>query len=275
MIGTIKAEVRKIVRRPAFLVTGGVIGVIVALVYGVDYYQALHPSAPEMAAGVGLLKQQLMPHELVNMVMGAAFPIGAALAVVLGSISTGSDYSWSTLKTFLTQGPDRLRVAAGKFTAFEASMLALALILFAVGALASAVIASNERQTIQWPAAINLVKGLAAVWLVLGAYGALGIALGVLFRQAAAAVGVGLIYVVLLQGILVRFLTSFDNGQYKWLGNWFDGENAVALMQSFTSPAFGHRPPAVDPAQAAMTLVAYLVAFFMGAALILRWRDVT
>ncbi len=155
-------------------------------------------------------------------------------------------------------------------------MAIMTVIIFAVGAGFSAVIASAQGQAIVWPAAIDIVKGIGAMWLVLAVNGSLGMTLGVLFRQSAAALGVGLIYVTVLQIILVRFIASFNGGTYKWITNWFDGQNATALLNSFTSPAFGHAtPPAIGADQAVLTLVAYLAIFVVAAAALLRQRDVT
>jgi ABC-type transport system involved in multi-copper enzyme maturation permease subunit len=117
---------------------------------------------------------------------------------------------------------------------------------------------------------------MGAIWLVLAVNGSLGMALGTLFRQSAAALGVGLIYVLAVQIIVVQFITVFNGGTYKWITNWFDGQNATALLNSFTSPAFGHAtPPAIGAEQAVVTLVAYLAVFVVAAAALLRQRDVT
>jgi hypothetical protein len=87
---------------------------------------------------------------------------------------------------------------------------------------------------------------------------------------------VGLIYVLAVQVIVVRFITAFNGGTYKWITNWFDGQNATALLSSFTSPAFGHAsPPAISADQAVLTLVVYLAVFVVAAAALLRQRDVT
>ena len=197
-------------------------------------------------------------------------------ALVLGALIAGSEYSWGTLKTVFTQRPGRLATLTGRLVVFQVWMAIMTAIIFGVGAGYSAVIASFEGHAIVWPAAIDIVKGIGAIWLVLAVNGSLGMALGALFRQSAAALGVGLIYVTVLQIILVRFIASFNGGTYKWITNWFDGQNATALLNSFTSPAFGRAtPPAIGAEQAVLTLAAYLVFFIVASAALLRQRDVT
>jgi ABC-type transport system involved in multi-copper enzyme maturation permease subunit len=273
MIATIKSEWRKTRFRPAFLVSTGVVAAIMALVYGVNWYQALHHVVGDRRP-VSLLI--LYPDQFVNFGMGAAFPLGAAIAIVVGALIAGSEYSWGTMKTSLTQGPGRLTTWFGRVVVFEAWMGIIAAILFVVGAASSVVVASFQGHAITWPALIDIAKGFGTIWLVFAVNGAIGLALGTLIRSSAAALGVGLIYVLAVEVIAVRFIDSINNGAYKWIGNLFVNQNVTALTQSFTSPAFG---PSVQPAISAERAVVVLFAYFAGliliAAALIRQRDVT
>src|SRR5260370_13101227 len=91
-------------------------------------------------------------------------------------------------------------------------MAIMTVIIFVVGAGFSAVIASAQGQAIVWPAAIDIVKGIGAMWLVLAGKGSLGMTLGGLFRQSAAALRAGPSYVPPLQIIPGPFLASFHGG---------------------------------------------------------------
>src|SRR6202049_42516 len=144
MIATIKAEWRKNRYRPAFLVSSGIVAGITVLLYGVSWYQALNPGTARQP--VSLLT--LYPDQFVNNVMGAGFPLGAAIAIVLGALIAGSEYSWGTMKTTLTQGPGRLTTWFGRVVAFEAWMAILTVILFVVGALSSVVVAALQGHAI-------------------------------------------------------------------------------------------------------------------------------
>lgn len=270
MIATIKAELRKTVHRPAFRVVAVLLPLIVVGVYGADYYSALHPTG----RGPSSLPI-LYPHEFVNFIIGAAFPLGAAMAIVLGALAMGSEFSWTTFKTLLTQRPGRLAGLTGRYLTFLACMLVFALVLFVMAAACSVVIALLEGHVIEWPGMADIVKGLGAVWLTLALYGGFGMLLGLVFRQAAVALGAGLIYVAMVQSILIRFLESIDNGQYKWITDWFDEQNVQSLLQTFTSPAFGHAAvPAVSSTHAILVIVTYLTAFIAITALIFKRRDV-
>ena len=273
MIATIKAEWRKNRLRPAFVVTSGLLGALVILAYGITWYQALNPSASDRGV-VSILT--LYPAQFVNFVMGAGFPIGAAMAIVVGALYAGSEYSWGTLKTMLTQRAGRLTAWAGRGFIFAVWMGIMTVILFAVGAASSVVVASFQNQAISSPAAVDVAKGMGAIWLVFVVNGAIGLALGVVIRQSAAALGAGLIYVLAVEIIAVRFIDSINNGAYKWVGNLFVNQNATALLQSFTSPAFGRSlAPSISAEHAVLVLAAYGVGLMVVAAGLLRLRDVT
>jgi ABC-type transport system involved in multi-copper enzyme maturation permease subunit len=274
MIATIKAEWRKNRFRPAFLVTSGLLAALTVFAYGTNWYLALHPNVSQRDGGVNILS--LYPDQFVNNVMGAGFPIGAAMAIVLGALFAGSEYSWGTLKTLLTQRSGRLTTWIGRVVVFEIWMAILTLVLFAMGAASSVVVASFQGHAIAWPALIDLGKGMAAILLIFSLNGALGMALGTLFKNSAAALGVGLVYLLALQIIVVRFIDSVNNGAYKWIGDLFDGQNTNALLHTFTSAAFGPSAPlSIGPERAVTVLFIYLAAFLVVAAGLLRQRDVT
>lgn len=268
MIATIKSEWRRNRLRPAFLVGSGLIAAITVLFYSVGWYQATHAGSAQVPVSI----LTLYPSNFVNNAMGAGFPLGAAMAIVLGAILAGSDYSWGTLKTVLTQGPGRLTTWTGRVIVFTAWMAMLTLVMFAVGAGYSVVIAATQNHAIVWPAAIDIIKGLGTIWLILVAFGSIGLALGVLIRQSAAALGVGLVYLLSVEIIAVRFIDGLNGGAYKWIGDLFVGQNAMALTQNFAGRVVA---PSVGAEQAVLVLAAYIAGLFIVAAGLQRVRDVT
>ena len=267
MIATIKAEWRKNRLRPAFLVAAGLVAGITVLAFSSNWYLATHPGTRGDRA---VPLASLFPDQFVKNVMGAGFPIGAAIAIVLGAIVAGSEYSWGTLKTLFTQGPGRLTTWSGRLIVFTLWMGVLTVILFSAGAAYSAVIASVNNHAIVWPAAIDVVKGFAAIWLILTVYGGLGMAIAVLVRQSAAAIGIGVVYLLSVEVILVRFIDTVSNGDYKWIGNLFSGQNANALIGHLG----GARSVPISAEQAVLVLFAWLAGALIVAAGLQRVRDV-
>src|SRR5258708_31980109 len=143
------------------------------------------------------------------------------------------------MKTTLSQGAGRLTTSFGRVVAFEAWMAILTVILFLVGAGSSVVVAAFQGHAIVSPAMIDIAKGLGTIWLVFAVNGAIGLALGTLIRSSAAALGVGLIYVLAVEVLLVRFIHTLNNGTYQLIANLFVTQNATALTPSLHSAAFG------------------------------------
>lgn len=268
MIATIKSEWRKNRFRPAFLIGSALLAAITVLFYSVAWYQATHPGSSQ----VPVLIMSLYPSNFVYNAMGAGFPLGAAMAIVLGAILSGSDYSWGTLKTVMTQGPGRLTTWTGRVIVFMAWMAILTLVMFAVGAGYSVIIAVTQSHAIVWPAAIEIVKGMGTIWLLLAAFGSVGLALGVLIKQSAAALGVGLVYLLAVEILAVRFIDGLNGGAYKWIGDLFIGQNATALTQNFAGRAV---TSSISAEQAVLVLAAYIAGLFVVAGGLIRKRDVT
>jgi len=275
MIGSIKSEWRKLRQRPAYLVGTALVVAVTVLVYSVNYYQFTWPSAAN-AGQAALNKQALYPADFVLNVIGASFPLGAALAIVLGALTSGAEYGWGTLKTLLTQRPGRLTGLAGRLMAMGLWMGLLSGALYLGGAICSLVIALVDGHSINWPSLAVIAEAVGATWLILACYSLLGLALGIVFRQAAAAVGLGVIYLVLIQTILVRFVSGLSSG-YHWLLKAFDGESAGSLVQSFgTAIPDPHTPPALmTGTEAALVLTAYAVALAVVSGGLIWRRDVT
>lgn len=103
MIGTVKAEWRKLARRPANLIAVGGVLAVVALIYSVGYIEYTWPVASQ-AARAALLKQGLYPGGLVQQLMNGVMPLGAAMALVLGALATGSEYGGGTSRRCLRWG---------------------------------------------------------------------------------------------------------------------------------------------------------------------------
>ena len=275
MIGIIKAEWRKLAWRPANLVAIGGLLAVVALIYSVGYIEYTWPAASQ-AARAALLKQGLYPGGLVKNLMNGVMPLGAAMTLVLGGLATGSEYGWGTFKTVLTQGPGRIQTWVAKMAATALGVAVLTVLFYAAGAIASLIVAGVDGHSIAWPATIDIARALGATWLILYCFGLLGMALGFVFRQAAPAVGIGLVYFVVVETILTRFITGFHGGDYKWIAKGLSGANATALVQSFGQIVVDPRAPApvVGGTHAVLTLAAYAVAFALVSATLLHRRDV-
>jgi ABC-type transport system involved in multi-copper enzyme maturation permease subunit len=277
------AEWLKQFKRPAVWVLLVVLVAAVLLVrYGLVFLITTRaPASVELARGVTpeSLRHSLYPAHFVQQCLaGLAGSVGAAIALILGVLGYGSEYGWATLKTVFTQGPSRLATMLGKVVALALALLFFVLATFAVCAGAAAAIGAVDGNVSTWPTPPVIVQGVLTAWLVVGMWAGLGVALSVLFRQSALAIGLGLVYAVVIEGLLVGLLAPLTEARA--VAPALPGVNADVLVRSFgsaapVSDAGVASQVQVAPEQAVLVVAAYLGAFLLITAVLLRTRDVT
>lgn len=222
----------------------------------------------------------MLPGHLVAWQM-TGFPFyGGSIVLVMGALALGSEYGWGTLKTVFTQGPGRLQILAAKLIA-----LALVLVLFVVagfiaGAISSEAIALQEGAASNWPGVGEFVRGLAAGWFILAVWTAFGLVLGVLTRGVALAIGIGILYALIIEGLLSVFADRIS-----WLEPLAkvllraSGYSLAAAVGGSAADARDNGPgafsgPYVSGLQATLVLLLLLTAFILIAGFLLHRRDV-
>jgi ABC-type transport system involved in multi-copper enzyme maturation permease subunit len=209
------------------------------------------------------------------------FPFfGGVLALMLGVLTFGSEYGWGTLKSLFTQRPGRVHVFAAKLLALAATLGVFVLAVFALAALASSAIAVREGADVSWPSLGLLLGGLAAGWLILAVWAAFGVLLAVLFRGTALAIGVGILYAFVVEGLLGALATQMS--LLDSLVELFvraSGYSLVVALGASAEDAGDRGPgsfsgPFVSGEQALLVLASYLGVFVLVAGWRLRRRDV-
>jgi ABC-2 type transport system permease protein len=232
---------------------------------------------PEDSA-VGL--KEFLPQSLAgNLIAGFPF-FGGVFALMLGVFAVGSEYGWGTLKTLFTQRPGRLRVFAAKLAALGIVLVPFVLVLFAAGAVASFVIAQIEDAAVSWPSAWLLLRAMGAGWLILAVWAALGVLLGVVTRGTSLAIGIGILYALVIEGLLSAFADSVSLleplTQIFLRANGYSIAAALgASVDSIESSGPGsYSGPLVDSVQALVVLAAFVAGLVAVSGFLLRRRDV-
>jgi ABC-2 type transport system permease protein len=241
--------------------------------YVVPYATYLNRSSPDSL-------RDALPENLVGTLMGGFPFFGGVIALMLGVLAFGSEYGWGTLKTLFTQRPGRLHVFGAKLLALALTLAGFVLVVFALGAIASYAIAVREGADVSWPSLSLLLRGLGAGWLILAVWAALGVVLAVLFRGTALAVGVGILYALVVEGLLSALATQVS--LLDPLVEFFVRASGYSLVVGLGASAedAGDRGPGsfsgpfVGGEQALLVLVAYLAVFVLVAGWRLRRRDV-
>jgi ABC-type transport system involved in multi-copper enzyme maturation permease subunit len=223
----------------------------------------------------------LLPQSLVGTLL-AGFPFfGGVLALMLGVLTFGSDYGWGTLKTVLTQRPGRLEVFVARVLALAVALVPFVLVVFGLGALASVAIAVREGADIAWPEPGLLLAGMLAGWLLLAVWAALGVLLAVLSRGTALATGIGILYALVVEGLLSALASQvsvLDRLVELFLrANAYSLAVTVGVSREEISDAGpgSFSGPFVDGGQALLLLGAYGAVFLAVSGWLLSRRDVT
>jgi ABC-2 type transport system permease protein len=223
---------------------------------------------------------EVLPQNLVGSLMGGFPFFGGVLALMLGVLAFGSEYGWGTLKTLFTQRPGRLQVFGAKLLALAAVLVMFVLVVFALGALAGYTIALREGADLAWPSTWLLIRGLAAGWLILAVWAAFGVLLAILSRGTSLAVGIGILYTLVIEGLLSALATQVS--LVDRLVEFFVRANGYSLVVGLgvSSEDVGDRGPGsfsgpfVDGGQALLVLILYGSVFLLLSGWLLRRRDV-
>jgi ABC-type transport system involved in multi-copper enzyme maturation permease subunit len=281
MLGSYRAELLKLRKRSAVWVLFGA-GLVLSLIFGYLLPYLGYATGDDNTQTDGVPRAEILrgmlPERVIDNTIGG-YPIFAgALALVLGAIVIGGEYTWGTLKTVLTQRPQRLTILGAQFLALGTMIALWVLGIFAACALCSVGVAAAENGSMSWPSVGDLLQGLVGGWLVLMMWCLAGAVLAVAFRNVALPIGLGVVWILgietLLAGVVSSLLPSLD-----WLANALPGTNAGSLVFSVTGMAAADAPPGVRDAvgggRALLTLIAYCAAFAVLAAWTTRRRDVT
>lgn len=288
MLAAFRWETFKLYRRPAVWVC---IGLLLVLAIGLGYltlylvytYAPTGPNNGGLPRGVTLkdFKIALYPAAFVKYTLGRWDTLGGVFALILGVLSQGSEYGWGTIKTLYTQRPGRVAMLVGKLAALSVAVVILVLALFAVDLASSYVVALLDGKSTNLPAAVDILKGIAAGWLIFEFWAVFGFALATLFRQSALAIGLGLAYAIVIETIIFNIVANVGGDTVKQIQSWFPVANAGYLSSSFGQaiPAALARTittkPFADANHAVIVLLIYIALFSVGSALLVRVRDVS
>jgi ABC-2 type transport system permease protein len=278
MIGSIAAELLKLRKRPAVWLTGAswlVVNLFFSYLVPYLFYRS-PTSGPGGTVQVdrSLLLAPLLPQQVITALIPTLTFSGAAIALILAVLAVGSEYDWDMHKVLFTQRAERLPVFAGKLLALGLVLGVFILVVFAGGIIASLCIAITERAAVDWPSLGMWARGIGTIWLILSVWALFGVLLATLFRGVALALGLSLIYALVIEGLLAGILDQV--GRLRVLREALLSTNVNALTADFRAlPKVGGQPPAlVTPDRAALVLSCYALAFLLIAALLVLRRDV-
>ncbi|MFI5706835.1 ABC transporter permease subunit [Kribbella sp. NPDC051620] len=281
MLGSYRAELLKLRKRSAVWVLFGA-GLVLSLIFGylLPYLGYVTGDGNQQTDGIPRAEvlRGVLPERVMDNTIGG-FPVFAgALALVLGAIVVGGEYTWGTLKTILTQRPGRGTLLGGQLLGLLTMLAVWVLGIFAACALCSIGIAAAENAPMDWPGPLALLKGLAGGWLVLSVWCLAGAVLAVAFRNVALPIGLGVVWILGIETLLAGVVSSLLP-DLEVLSDALPGANAGALVFSVTGMSSADAPPGVRDAvsgdRALLTVLGYAAVFAVLAVVTTRRRDVS
>ena len=270
MMRIVLAETRLLARRPGTWILLGIWTMMAAMfAYIVPYINRDREGTAE-----------LLPANFTEQTLTGYPFFGGVLVLILAVMAIGSDYGWNVTKTLLTQRPGRLEVFGGKLAALAIWLVPFVLVPFAVSLGSSYLIAGLESGSTAMPAASLIGKSLLAAWLILAVWAMLGVLLATLSRGTSLAIGIGILYGLIFEGLLGAVLDGVDS--LSPLMDGFIRTNAYSLVRPLGVLSEATRDngpgsfsgPYVSGTQALLVLGAYTIVFAAIAGGIFRRRDV-
>ncbi|MGH9278711.1 MAG: ABC transporter permease [Acidimicrobiales bacterium] len=249
MTALVQAEIRKLRTIRVAIV---LLGALVALV-GLSVVGTIATAGSEEGTF------SLDTTEGVRNVFGAGFS-GAVLVLVLGILGIGSEFRHGTITPVFLVTPRRHRVVTAKLVAYFATGLAFG----TVGIVVTLLIAVPwlAAKDVSYSLGSDVLAVFAGSLLATALYGVLGVGVGALIRNQAAAITVAVVWTFVVEGILVGFLPE--------VGRWVPGGAATALAGG--SSTGGDLLP---PWAGGLLLAAYGIGLAaLGARFVVR-RDIT
>ena len=278
MLDALAAQLLLIRKRAAsWILLGFWMLVTVVFAYVLPYYAYKGDIRFRERTG-GVLLSMLLPHNLVSSLLSGFPAFGGMFVLILAVLVMGSEFTWGTLTPVFTQKASRLKVFFSKIIALAIAIVPFVVMVYLLGFIASMLIALKEGQSTQLPDLWLLVRALAFSWFILSVWASFGVVISVLSKGTALAIGLGLIWGLVLEGVISAFSQQITLLGY--ISKAFLRTNGYSLISTLGVTFSGEGPGGfsgsmVSATQAAIVLAIEIVIFLGAAALIIRRRDVT
>ncbi|MFI8977730.1 ABC transporter permease subunit [Nocardia asteroides] len=274
---SLRAESIRLGRWPAFWIVLGVwILLNLTFAYLFNYLAYTSGESGAMADGLprDVLLGQLMPAAVPEVFTQGMAMFGGALLLILGALAVGSGYGWGTWKTVFTQGPSRQAAVGGLLVGLIVVVIALVCVAFAVDLGVAALIAVSEGQPLVLPSLERSVLGIGSGVAILTMWTMAGACIGALARGPALAVGLGLVWVLVVENLLRGVAGIF--GPIEAVTDVLPGTAAGSLagaLRTVDGPATPGVLDILTRGESLALLAAYLLVFGGGTVWLMTRRD--
>jgi ABC-2 type transport system permease protein len=276
LINSTRAELLRLRRWSAIWVIVGA-WLALSLSFGYVFNYVAYKTGDDNFAGDGAsnaqLLSELMPSAIPDVIVSGLPMFGGALAMVVGALVAGNGFGWGTWKTVFTQGPSRFAAVGGSLIAVTIFIFAMMTATLALCAGVSVAIAASEGQSITMPALSDLAQSFGSGFLVLEMWALLGFLIGVLAKGPALAVGLGLVWSLVVENLL-RGVGSLLPG-IETVTDALPGTAGGSLAGAIIGGPNGTPGvlDAISGERALITVAAYVLVAAVAAVAVMRRRD--
>ena len=219
------------------------------------------------------------PMGLVNTLdFAAGSNLGGLLVIVLVGALTAQEYTWRTLQLWLSRGIPRPMFLGSKFVAFLLPALLIVLTPLLVGGAITAIFSQHLNGAIPFDqvAWAELGWGILLTTYTLLPYAALTFFLAVASRSTIVAIGGGLTFVLVLEGLAMQML-GMAGGMWTKIGQYMPSGLSRSLLETNSGIVVDLGTPIarhfVEPGTAAIGIACYVLTLVGLAILIFRRQD--
>jgi ABC-2 type transport system permease protein len=276
---SVRAELFRLRRWPAFWVTVAawlLLNALFGYVFDFVTYTSGDSSFSNQGETRAELLTSLLPSGLAHILPQGMPLFGGAIMMVLGAIVAGNGYGWGTWKTVFTQGPSRTTAVLGSMSALVLLVAGLLVTTLLTDVGMSLGIAGLESQSVSWPGLGDLSQSFWGGLLVMEMWALAGYFLGTVARGPALSVGLGLVWALVIEGLLrgvgesLQVVAAFTHV--------LPGTAAGSLIGSIVGVGGPDPTPGIldtlSATRALVTVAAWMVVLPVASLWLVRRRDV-
>ncbi|WP_433524315.1 ABC transporter permease subunit [Nocardia pseudovaccinii] len=277
LMASTRAEMLRLRKWPAFwIILGTWILLNLTFAYLFNYLAYSSGDMKTMSNGVpkDVLLHQMLPAAVPEVFTQGMAMFGGALMLILGALTIGSGYGWGTWKTVLTQGPSRTDAIGGALISLAVTVIGLVCAAFVADIGVASVIAITRSQSLALPDLGQAVYGIITGTAILGMWTLAGALIGAIARGPALAVGLGLVWVLVVENLLRGVAAIFS--PIKVLTDHLPGTAAGSMAGAMRTVEGPSTPGVLDilsRTQSLIALVVYVGLFAAGTTWLVRRRD--
>jgi ABC-2 type transport system permease protein len=276
---TVRAELFRLRRWPAFWVTV-VAWLLMNAMFGYIFGFVTYTSGDSNFSNEGQTRAELLatlvPSGLADSLPQGMPLFGGAIMMVLGAIVAGNGYGWGTWKTVFTQGPSRAATLLGSMAAVVVLVAGIVVATLVADAGMSLGVAALESQPVSWPAAGDLLQSFGGSLLVMEMWALAGYFLGTVARGPAVSVGLGLVWALVIEGLLRGVGASLN--AVDLFTHFLPGTAAGSLIGNIVGVGGPDPTPGLldtlSPTRSLVTMAVWIVVLPVASLWLVRRRDV-